>query len=116
MPFADAFVRRLVRGGDVEADASSDIARELSRLQDALERDGVRRVDGPGRVRADCPENPVAEAGRGCLVYGLSGTQTRPVSGTQAINALLRIWVRPADGGWEVNHYQYDVRLYEVGR
>jgi hypothetical protein len=75
----------------------------------------VRKVDGPGRVRADCPENPLVEAGPDCIVYGLSGAQTRPVSGTQAIQALLRIWVRPADGGWEVNNYTYDARLSEAG-
>jgi hypothetical protein len=108
-------VRRLLQGGDIEDDASFEIAPELSRLQDTLSRDGLRRVDGPGRVRQDCPENAVADAGRECLVYGLSGMQTRPVSGSQAINGLLRIWVRPADDGWEVNHYQYDLRLYEVG-
>lgn len=81
-----------------------------------MARDGLRKVDGPGRVRADCPENPAAEAGPDCIVYGLSGTQTRPVSGTQPIQALLRIWVRSADGSWEVNHYTYDARLSEAGR
>jgi hypothetical protein len=116
-PFADAFVERLVSGESIEYGVTFEIAPELSRLQETLDRDGLNKVDGPGRVRSDCPESPAAEAGRDCIVYGLSGLQTRPVSGNQAINALLRIWVRPADdGGWEVNHYQYDLRLYEVGR
>jgi hypothetical protein len=66
-------------------------------------------------VRHDCPENLVADAGRDCIVYGLSGSQTRPAADSQPMQARLRLWVRPDDDGWEVNHYQYDLLLREGG-
>lgn len=109
-------MRQLVGGGDIADDSTAEIEPELSRLQDTLARDGVRNVDGPGRLRADCPENPALEAGADCFVYSLSGTQTRPVSGSQPIQALLRIWVQPEDDGWVVSNYTYDARFPEVSR
>ena len=104
-------MRRLVAGENVAGDSTFEIEQELARLQDTLARDGVREVGGPGRVRGDCPENPVLEAGSDCIAYTLFGMQTRPVSGSQQINSLLRLWVRSEDGDWVVSNYTYDARL-----
>jgi hypothetical protein len=114
--FADAFVERLVSGESIEYGVTFEIEEELTRLQETLRRDGVRMVDGPGRLRTDCPENPALEAGRDCIVYSLSGSQTRPVAGAQPIQATLRLWVRPEDGGWVVSYYTYDARFPEEPR
>ena len=98
-------------GESIEYAVTSEIEPELTRLQESLRRDGVRKVGGPGRERGDCPENPALEAGPDCIVYTLYGTQTRPVAGAQPINALLRLWVQQEDDGWVVTYYTYDARL-----
>jgi hypothetical protein len=81
----------------------------MRNLQEHIRKDGIRKVDGPGKLRHDCPPAPAVDAGRDCFVYRLSGSQVVPLGGLQPLNARLRVWVARAGDDWEVVNYEYTV-------
>jgi hypothetical protein len=111
-PFADDFVRRLAVVGTwdaINADVASTVTPEMRKFQRQIRKDGIRNVDGPGRLRHDCPAAPSVEAGKDCFVYELSGQQVVPLGGVRPIKARFRIWVGRNGDAWEVINYDYSV-------
>jgi hypothetical protein len=110
--FADDFVRKLVVDGrwePIAGDVAPLLTRQMRNFQETIRRDGVRRVDGPGVLRHDCPQNPAVEAGPDCFHYRLSGRQAIPAQGTVPLKASYRLWVAHEDGRWQVVSYEYDL-------
>ena len=91
----------------IEADISPDATREVRNLQEHLRKDGIRKVDGPGVLRHDCPPAPSVDAGKDCYLYRLSGSQVVPFRGVRKLNAKLRVWVARTGDQWEVINYDY---------
>jgi hypothetical protein len=110
-PFADGFVHRLVGGSwdAINADVGPEVTPELRKFQAQIRKDGIRRVDGPGRLRHDCPQAASVGAGKDCYAYEISGRQVIPLGGVQPIKARFRIWLDRTDGRWEVINYDYEV-------
>jgi hypothetical protein len=111
-PFADDFVHRLAVVGTwdaIEADVSGSVTREMRKFQPQIRKDGIRRVDGPGKLRHDCPPAFSVGAGKDCFVYELSGKQVIPLGGVHPIKARFRIWVARNGDRWEVINYDYSV-------
>jgi hypothetical protein len=111
-PFADGFTHRLAVVGtwqSIEADVGPDVTREMRNLQTHIRKDGIRRVDGKGQLRHDCPPAPAVGAGKDCFVYRVSGSQVVPLGGVQRLNARLRLWVARESGRWQVINYDYAV-------
>jgi hypothetical protein len=109
-PFADSFVRRLVvdgRWATVAEDASSQLSRDLRNFQRKIRSDGMRQVEGSGRLRHDCPLVPATGAGKDCFAYRLQGKQVIPFRGVVPLRADFRLWVSYEDGGWQVINYDY---------
>lgn len=110
--FADDFMRRLVVGGrwePIAGDVAPLLTRQMRNFQETIRRDGVRRVDGSGVLRHDCPVNPAVNAGPDCFHYRLSGRQALPTQGTVPLKAAYRLWLAYADGRWQVVSYEYDL-------
>ena len=106
-PFADDFVRRLAVVGtwdSINADVGPDVTPEMRKFQAQ-----IRKVDGPGQLRHDCPTAPSVGAGKDCFAYDLSGKQVVPLGGVHPIKARFRIWLDRTGGGWEVINYDYSV-------
>jgi hypothetical protein len=105
-------VHRLVVVGtfdSIAADVSPELTRQMRNFQPQIRKDGIRKVDGPGVLRHDCPEAVSVGAGKDCYAFEVSGVQTVPLAGTHPIKARLRIWVALADDRWEVINYDYSV-------
>ncbi len=105
-------MRRLVvvgRWDAVAADVAPLLTRQMRNFQETIRRDGVRRVDGRGVLRHDCPVNAAVDAGKDCFSYRLSGRQVVPTQGVIPLRARFRLWVDYADGRWQVVSYDYDL-------
>jgi len=81
----------------------------VGNLQEHIRKDGVRKVDGPGTLRHDCPPSPAVDAGKDCFVYRLFGQPGPPARRVERLNARLRVWVARAGDHWEVVNYDYGV-------
>ena len=110
-PFADGFVHRLVGGSwqSVEGDVDPLLTRQLRSFQSTIRRDGMRTVQGPGKLRSDCPPAAAVGAGNECFVYRLSGRQVVPLAGVRKLSARYRLWLRYEGGHWLVVNYDYDL-------
>jgi len=105
-------VRRLVvvgRWDPVAPDVAPLLTRQMRAFQETIRRDGVRRIDGPGVLRHDCPDSPAVDAGSDCFLYRLSGRQVVPPRAVVELKARYRLWVHYEDGRWQVVSYDYDL-------
>ena len=93
----------------IEAAVAPELTPQMRNLQEHIRKDGIRKVDGPGTLRHDCPPAPAVDAGKDCFVYRISGSQVVPLGGAQPLNARLRVWVARAGDRWEVINYDYAV-------
>jgi hypothetical protein len=115
---ADDFVRAFVANG------SPELARRYSTgtAQESLDvwhayllRDGVRTVEGPGTVRANCLKSfpvfappPPAD----CITYRLIGLM--PVEGsprTLVTTARFRVWLARRGESWRVSDFDYTPQI-----
>jgi hypothetical protein len=115
---ADEFVRALVASSNVELARryATGTAREhLELWQTYLVRDGVRTVEGPGSVRANCVKPfPVftPPPPGDCITYRLIGLM--PIEGsrrTLATTARFRVWLSDEGGPWRVSEFDYSPQL-----
>ncbi len=105
-------MRKLVEGGRWDAiadDVAPLVTRQMRSFQESIRRDGVRRVDGKGVLRHDCPASAAVGAGSDCFAYRLSGRQDVPLQGQVELEARYRIWLGYEDGRWQVVSYDYDL-------
>jgi hypothetical protein len=106
-------VHRLVvvgRWDAVAADVAPLATRQIRDFQESIRRDGIRKVNGPGVLRHDCPASPAVGGGKDCFVYRLEGRQVVPAGGVVVLKARYRIWVGYEDGQWQVLTYDYDLK------
>jgi hypothetical protein len=111
-PFADDFVHRLVVVGTwdaINADVGPGVTPEMRKFQPQIRKDGIRKVDGPGKLRHDCPPALSVGAGEDCFAYEVSGKQVIPLGGVHPLKARFRIWVDRTGDRWEVINYDYSV-------
>jgi hypothetical protein len=115
---ADDFVRALVANGNSELArryATGTALDSLDIWHSYFLRDGVRTVEGPGSVRANClkpfpvftPPPP-----EDCITYRLIGLM--PVEGTRrtlVTTARFRVWMSRRGESWRVSEFDYTPQL-----
>jgi len=113
LPWANAFVHRLVVVGRWKGVANDINPLFKKQLRTFLSRSGVKKVLGPGKIRHDCNLKPSVGAGHDCIDYRLRGTQFQPISGqVRTINGTLTLWLDwLGDNRWRVLVYDYTAKI-----
>lgn len=93
----------------VAPDVSPILTVPLRRFQATLRSSGIRKVQGSGKLRHDCPPAKTVGAGKDCFVYTLLGRQLVPAGGVVTTKSRFRLWPEYTDGQWQVVNYDYDL-------